>query len=442
MASLLARRPKLLVPAVGTVGWAPLRFIIENIVEMGSTNLLSTPRRRAYSSITGSDISFSGQNGEGEGSLPCPLSADRRRPIRPRSASTSVVLTFDESQIPRFNENLASLIAGMATDNDGETEVQRRSHSAFSTPVRRNSNESYLDLRRERAHTCPTINRQHAATDAEDGDSGRGGDEESGYQHIETYEESLENNATRENASPPFATRGGAEPGTTMESSRNDSNLLLPSAPQSTLTPARRASTQQSATAAEIVGNTSPQRISLPRADDNIIFRINPIVMKMMMVISLYTILAYTWRTDLRSRYMSNEINYGLSEYWNGGIAQQRVARISREKGKLFNDDLGDDVAGDLPGVSSPTLSDIMRRPSMSRAHIPDSSHPVYEVQIRRVFESKWSFTRVCWYIIWLCFMLPVVEAFVAEIKRYARGRPMYYTRRLRNLRNFNAHDL
>mmetsp|Transcript_17516 Transcript_17516/g.38874 ORF Transcript_17516/g.38874 Transcript_17516/m.38874 type:complete len:418 (-) Transcript_17516:44-1297(-) len=411
-----------------------------------SNNLASTPpppRRRAYSSITGSDRVFLRQDGENEGRMPIlssPSRAEgRRRPIRPRSASTSVILAFDGSQIPRFNENLASLIAGMASEE--ETEVQRRSHSAFSTPVRRRSNESYLDIQRERAHTCPRINGHYAATNAEDM-GGEGRDEESGYQRIETYEESLENNAiietppermTSPRTSPPFASRGGAQPDTSaMDSTRNDANLL-PSVPQSTPIPARRA----------IVRIASPQRITTPgvRAGDNIIFRINPFVMKMMMMLSLYIILAYTWKTDLRSRYMSNEINYGLSEYWDGGIAQQRVARIGRDQGKLFNDDLGDGVVGDLPGVSSPTLSDIMRRPSLSHAHIPDSSHPVYEVQIRRVFESKWSFTRVCWYVIWLCFMLPVVEAFVAELKRYARGRHMYY-QRLRNVRNYNAHDL
>ena len=405
-----------------------------------SNNLASTPssRRRAYSLITGSDISSLRQDAENEGTTPIPsypLSADRRRrPIRPRSASTSVVLTFDGSQIPRFNENLASLIAGM-TSSEEQTEIQRRPHSAFSTPVRRRSNERYLDAQRERAHTCPTINRLHAATNAEDRDSGRG-DEESGYQHFETYEDSMVGNETRETTttSTPSATPGGAGSDTrTIETTRNN-------VPQLTRTPARRENTQ-SATAVEVVRIASPQRIPSPsfRTGDNIIFRINPLVMKMMMMLSLYTILAYTWKTDLRIRYMSNEINYGLSEYWDGGIAQQRVARIGRDKGKLFNDDLG--AAVDLPGVSSPTLNDIMRRPSLSRAHIPDSSHPVYEVQLRRIFESKWSFTRVCWYIIWLCFMLPVVEAFVAELKRYARGRPNY-ARRLRNLRNFNTHDL
>eukprot|EP01082_Thalassiosira_pseudonana_P007358 g6403.t1 g6403 contig23:371648-372145(-) len=59
------------------------------------------------------------------------------------------------------------------------------------------------------------------------------------------------------------------------------------------------------------------------------------------MLLSLYMLLAYSWNTDFRFRYKSTEINYGLSEYWNGAIPS--LGKIGKETGKLFNDYTGDE---------------------------------------------------------------------------------------------------
>lgn len=70
----------------------------------------------------------------------------------------------------------------------------------------------------------------------------------------------------------------------------------------------------------------------------------NPHVTRACMIVSLYALLAFAWDTDLRFRYRSADVNFGLGEYWHGGLDARAEKRIGRESrgGKLFNDD-GDD---------------------------------------------------------------------------------------------------
>lgn len=177
------------------------------------------------------------------------------------------------------------------------------------------------------------------------------------------------------------------------------------------------------------------------------------------------------------------EINYGLSEYWHTGgslVSQRRAEKIGRDvKGKLFNDDgddggiaklinglgddkvLGDDKllvddatsssgdSADVVGIVSPSgiLSSIdkamKRRPSMSHARsiLTDTSHPAYGVQQRRATRAnkppsskKWTISKLAWALVWMGFMIPIVEAAVREVRRQLNFR-FWNVRRLRSFR-------
>ena len=211
--------------------------------------------------------------------------------------------------------------------------------------------------------------------------------------------------------------------------------------------------------------------------------------MKLLMILSLYMLLAYTWNTDLQFRYKSMEINYGLSEYWHGGIGARVGAadKIGRKPhGKLFNDDGGvddegiaklisglgevDTASGDSSSFESEEEEDAIsslesmsvdkkkRRPFLShaRSSISDASHPAYRVYQRRATAAahtqsskQWTFSKMAWCLVWMGFMLPIVEAGVREVRRQLNFR-FWNVRRLRSLRAMpnsssrvpNVHDL
>mmetsp|Transcript_21899 Transcript_21899/g.37579 ORF Transcript_21899/g.37579 Transcript_21899/m.37579 type:complete len:409 (+) Transcript_21899:2-1228(+) len=227
--------------------------------------------------------------------------------------------------------------------------------------------------------------------------------------------------------------------------------------------------------------STSIPAISIqPPSSRNYIHRIHPTLMKFLMILSLYMLLAYTWNTDLQFRYKSMEINYGLSEYWNGGIGSHIGAaeKIGRNvPGKLFNDD-GDDggIAGLIRGLDDglansedsasgdvpPSLHSLLaatgnnhmkkRPPPLSHARSSLSlAHPAYTTynQRRRASvtntfamrkhhaagsDKKWTWSRMAWCLVWMAFMLPIVEASIREVRRQVNFR-FWNVRRLRSLR-------
>lgn len=167
-----------------------------------------------------------------------------------------------------------------------------------------------------------------------------------------------------------------------------------------------------------------------------------------MMFLSLYAILAYTWSTDLRARSKSNEINYGLAEYWNGGISS-RAERVGRNSGKLFNDDAEDDagltkilsgINGDIAGDLEDTPDITKRRPALSYARkVTNASHLAYEAQSRRAQANQWTITKTVRNLVWILFILLLIEASVAELKRCCC---FYSARRLRAYRGAIVHNL
>ncbi|KAL9188959.1 hypothetical protein ACHAXT_011449 [Thalassiosira profunda] len=193
--------------------------------------------------------------------------------------------------------------------------------------------------------------------------------------------------------------------------------------------------------------------------------------MKALMVLSLYVLLAYTWDTDLRARYKSVEINYGLSEYWHGGLSTQfgKTEKVGRNSGKLFNDD-GDDesiaklidglvddkpdsASGDSLDNSEDALllqgaslaADGRRRPSLSFARAANSQTGYGAYQRRTAGRGRWTMSQLAWGLVWLAFAVPVVEAGVREVRRQVNVRMW----RLRSFhpasvrgRVGNAHDL
>jgi len=221
--------------------------------------------------------------------------------------------------------------------------------------------------------------------------------------------------------------------------------------------------------------------------------------MKFLMVLSLYVLLAYTWNTDLQFRSKSVEINYGLSEYWQGGIGSpdrvgHAVDKLGRNiPGKLFNDDGDDegiaklinglngedamDASGSASGdtlsydaeedaAASSLRSGIMsaadrkkRIPSLShaRSSLSDVSHPAYGVYNRQRAavlkrnnsNKRWTLSRMAWCLVWAAFMLPIVEAALREVRRQLNVR-FWNVRRLRSFRAMpnnagrvsNVHDL
>lgn len=239
----------------------------------------------------------------------------------------------------------------------------------------------------------------------------------------------------------------------------------------STPSPARRASTPRAPHSSPLIitanSNISISTPIIPSRPQN--FRMNLIVMKALMLLSLYMLLAYSWNTDFRFRYKSTEINYGLSEYWNGAIPS--LGKIGKETGKLFNDYTGDEdvkakllkgvVANDnLPSASKDGIELSIgdgemdekkkRRPSLSYARsIPDGSTTFGgHLQSRRVQRyvmpispksSRWS--QFAWCVVWVAFTLPIVEAGLREVRRQFR---LVSIRRPRTFRRAasSVHDL
>jgi hypothetical protein len=124
------------------------------------------------------------------------------------------------------------------------------------------------------------------------------------------------------------------------------------------------------------------------------------------------------------------EINAGLNEYWNGNTE------------KLLNDDnSGDDIKSKFMGDTSVTDSGEgkKRRPALSHARSLDSvsSRRVQTTAVQMPNDSWWSFSGMAWVLVWIGFMLPIVEVGWGEARRLIR------LRRLRMLMTWSSvHDL
>lgn len=198
--------------------------------------------------------------------------------------------------------------------------------------------------------------------------------------------------------------------------------------------------------------------------------------MKLLMVLSLYVLLAYTWNTDLKVRYL--EINYGLSEYWHGegGIRAETTKMSSRHhvarRGQRSNDDgdvviklinnlieeaedseetMGDDEEDTLSTLQpDPSSGRMKRRPSLSYARSSASFQRPRRVAATGAARARpppppWTLANAAWGLVWLAFLLPIVEVAARELRRQVHFRCRH--RRLRSWRAApgrapNARDL
>jgi len=216
----------------------------------------------------------------------------------------------------------------------------------------------------------------------------------------------------------------------------------------------------------------------------NFLLHMPPALMKLLMVLSLYALLAYTWNTDLKVQYKSMEINYDLSKYWHGegrilgvidaktmtGVGQERVARrvqrsnsdsdgilglisalVEEEKASA---DASETRAGEgeyAPASLPSNLDARKRRPSLSYARsstaFPRPRRASAAGAVRhRPLEPAWTLSNVAWGLVWLAFLLPIAEAVAREARRQVNFQ-FWNVRRLRGLRAaprqvLNAHDL
>jgi len=439
---------------------------------------------------------------------------------RTRAASSSdIVLNISSSDnLPRYDDELASCIDSISDGDIYNEELQHEQDELFATPER--SSNYRNSPSRDRANTCPHRPQQHSMFEFDY--NGIEGDEESGHQfHLELEERSSsEQSPTPDNgflsrAFTPERRRGESislnDSYSSSPERRSHSTSSIPPAapavpnlrmPASLLSPrssSRRPSSaptpthrERSASITTIPSSpasinrlsnrapppTTSNTTSIPltatqRAHataQNFIFRINPHVMKALMTLSLYMLLAYTWNTDLLiNRAKSMEINYGLSEYWNGA---EKIGRVSTDdeggeivtkllvNGKLDSSSSRSGDAAISAGEVSPSQDDgtpsfsIMdiekgkvRRPNLSYARSIDGKLTTYGVNSnqRRAMMSvarkksssskyEWTFSRLAWAFVWLGFSIPLVEMGIREIRRQINIR-FWNVRRLRPLR-------
>ena len=436
---------------------------------------------------------------------------------RNRSISSDIILNISSDNLPRYDDELACQIKNISSDIDeyDDNDVDVRG-SSFSTPERRIINRPSV-VNRDRANTCPhrpqrhSMMLQHHYGEVEEGE----GDEESGHHyHLEGRPSPDQRHSSERNSldnSTPISSRAtprGGDASTTTErlshsarswsSHDDDNNYVVPllRTPRGRNNPRRTSSSSQSQRGESILpippitipsspasinrlsmnrGGVTPSSLSsttphnattatstplttVQRVQNFLLYRINHVVMKSIMVISLYMLLAYSWNTDLQFRYKSIDINYGLSEYWNGGISSNSLSSSSSMgEGKLSINGLNDDENGianllangvdssgseDIPAEEEDGLSSSLsimdidkrkhlshpRRPSLSYARSilsADSSHPAYEMNSRHRAimsnggaKNKWTVSRLAWVLVWMGFMIPIVEAAVREVRR------------------------
>jgi len=500
--------------------------------EYGNNNDVESMRRRAL---------FSTPIRETPLSFHHPLRSNNTMPNRSRAVSSDVVLDISSDCLPRYDDDLAATIAGIANNNIAEESNNppvlrhERASLLFSTPQRPITRPSRS---RDRANTCPHRPQRHSIfQDEEFGIMRQQLDVDGHSESFDTEDASSENNKLsgrthhsldesntnvsalhhspeRRRYSSSSVLRTPQTPpilGTPSSSGRRAVSSaqrpqLTPSLSTQSETPPNSTtphSPQTNNGRASSSTRTSPVRVAIATTQQqrpqNCILRINPTIMKFLMVLSLYVLLAYTWNTDLQFRSKSVEINYGLSEYWQGGIGSpdrvgHAVDKLGRNiPGKLFNDDGDDegiaklinglngedamDASGSASGdtlsydaeedaAASSLRSGIMsaadrkkRIPSLShaRSSLSDVSHPAYGVYNRQRAavlkrnnsNKRWTLSRMAWCLVWAAFMLPIVEAALREVRRQLNVR-FWNVRRLRSFRAMpnnagrvsNVHDL
>jgi len=437
---------------------------------------------------------------------------------RTRAASSDIVLNINSSDnLPRYDDELASCI-----DSISDGDIYNDQEELFATPER--SSNSLNSPSRDRANTCPHRPQQHSIFQFDY--NGMEGDEESGHQFNmdleerssseqrptpgngflsraftperrrgesislnDSYSSSPERRSHSTSSIPPSApgvpnlrmpasllsprssSRRPSSAPTPTHRERSASITTIPSSPASINRLSNRAPPSSSSTASNTTTTTQPLTAT-QRAHataQNFIFRINPHIMKALMTLSLYMLLAYTWNTDLLiNRAKSMEINYGLTEYWSGA---EKIGRVSTDdegggivskllvNGKLDSSSSrsgdaaisGDGSSSQDVGTPSFSIMDIekgkVRRPNLSYARSIDGKLTTYGVNSnqRRAMMSvarkkssssnyECTFSRLAWAIVWLGFSIPLVEMGIREIRRQINIR-FWNVRRLRPLR-------
>ena len=416
---------------------------------------------------------------------------------RSRAASCDIVLNISDDCLPRYCGDLAARIADIsdveATEENqrgqehgwgqGQEQEQEPRQLVFTTPDRR---ASPANRHRGRANTCPHRPQRYSMVQR------RGMHEETGWQMD-----------IAPTSTPSFSTPGnlGAQP-----SPRDDDNddgdgeeltpalsrrrHLSPPSPdirhpatsfqlatpllQTRTPPATRLPSQPrpqspsdatSMTAPTVSGvndlsSSTPGAVPVARPDPTSVpsqiclLRMHPALMKLLMVLNLYVLLAYSWNTDLKVRYKSMEINYGLSEYWHGegGIhadsTNMRSLNHKSRQGEQLNNS-GDgiiklinelvenesvsedtkDTIGEEEEVSLPTFESALttdknkRRPSLSYARSPASFQGAMRASASgavrgRPSQPKWTLSKIGWYLVWMVFLLPIIEVAARKIRR------------------------
>ncbi|KAL3807714.1 hypothetical protein ACHAXA_005727 [Cyclostephanos tholiformis] len=418
--------------------------------------LLSARRRANSSCATGQDLDHHDRRQ--------PALSPRRRRDHPTSMTTTIRTT-------------TMTITTDGTSSSDHTDVASSPRPAAASPDRPSPAPSIPMVNRIRAHTCPGSRLTFGSTDVGEGWCERAVDDvESGLRGHRVAD-------VRDDFPRPIMPSGREQHQTDQYAVRGEvatsSSWAIPNSLNGPSFPATSQRGEGSSVAPPPAAISVPllRRISSRRHRDMSLAN-HPCAMRTCMVLSLYALLAFAWDTDLRYRYHSADVNFGLGEYWHGGLAR-RADKIGREVprgGGLFNDDGADDggivarlvedaaaaaaPAGDegrddasSPHMSStfgdrtpPDDSAIVATPSPSRENIgrrtfgeegmvrprPSLSHARSffgiasphrrGAQQRRRTESSsstsWTLLDAFRAIAWMGFALPVVEAGIREVRR------------------------
>mmetsp|Transcript_37569 Transcript_37569/g.76832 ORF Transcript_37569/g.76832 Transcript_37569/m.76832 type:complete len:529 (+) Transcript_37569:205-1791(+) len=233
-------------------------------------------------------------------------------------------------------------------------------------------------INRERANTCPQ-HQFHHDLDERDEDEDllsviySGEDEEAGGVDGNDENHRLHGSGSNER------TRSLPSSSTLLSPEHQSISSYTPSAAPSS--PRRRAASassiisslqQQTSTATTLLHTSSTTTTTTSSISSYTSTTIKHTLLKLLMLISIYQLLSYTYNTGLSPdvKYQLGEINYDIEEYWNGGRLwslsssgssnRLSASRIVGSSGISFNDDydVGEDVEEGVVGFISSILSE------------------------------------------------------------------------------------
>jgi len=231
-------------------------------------------------------------------------------------------------------------------------------------------------INRERANTCPQ-HQFHHDLDERDEDEDllsviySGEDEEAGGVGRDDETHRLHGSGSNERRTQSLPSSS-----TLLSPERQSISSYTPSAAPSS--PRRRAASassiisslqQQTSTATLLHTSSTTTTSSISSYTST---TIKHTLLKILMLISIYQLLSYTYNTGLSPdvKYQLGEINYDIEEYWNGGRLwslsssgssnRLSASRIVGSSGISFNDDfdVGEDVEEGVVGFISSILSE------------------------------------------------------------------------------------